>query len=211
MNSLKCLECGLVNFASSTICKKCKNSLTEMTLESSESQPNSASQSQSCIRSTSQTTSIQPSIISIAKNDFGALMGAMVPLMLWGMFIAKNVFGLSLSRRGRSLPTDDNDSTFLYIAIAGTIIGIALLAWRIYSFQQTFANGEEIIGRITNISFVKDRGRIEYSYSLRGQAYQSGNAIMKNRTTQSFQNGAEVELIVDRLNPKRAFVITLYS
>jgi hypothetical protein len=46
---------------------------------------------------------------------------------------------------------------------------------------------------------------------MNGQPYQNGNAIMKNQKTQAFRNGDEIELIVDRSNPKRAFIKQLYT
>ena len=168
-----------------------------------------APQSERYVRSTSQTSSVKPSFVGIVKNDYGALIGLMTPLLFWGLFIATNVFGLSFARggRGKGLPPE----AFLYIAIVGTVLGISLLVWRFYSFQNTFANGENAVGQITSVSFFKDRGRIEYSYSLNGQTHQSGNAIMKNQKTQSFREGDQIELIIDRLNPKRAFIKILYT
>ena len=194
MSNLKCSKCGLVNLIGSRNCKKCQSSITNI-------------QRKASVRSTTQTSAVQLSFIGIVKNDYGALLGLAMPLLLWGICIANNVFSISFSRRGTDMPPE----TYFYLAIIGTVLGLALLAWRVYSFQQTFANGENAVGRITSISFFKDRGRIEYSYSLNGQTFQSGNAIMKNKKTQSLRNGDEIELIVDRLNPQRAFIKTLYS
>ena len=211
MSSLKCSKCGLVNFAGSDACKRCQSSLSNAQSSASYEQTSVTSPNKPRVRSVTNTPTVHPSSVSIVKNDYGALMGFIMPLVLWSMFIATNVFGFSLSRRGRApIESNSTDSTFLYIAIVGTVVGIALLVWRIYSFQQTFSNGEKTVGRITSVSFFKDRGRIEYSYNLKGQTYQSGNAIMKNKKTQSFRDGDEIELIVDRLNPKRAFIKTLY-
>ena len=194
MSNLKCSKCGLVNLIGSANCKKCQSSLTNI-------------QRKAGVRSTTQTPAVQLSFIGIVKNDYAALLGLATPLLLWGLCIATNVFGISFSRRSKDMPPE----TYFYLAIIGTVLGLTLLAWRVYSFQQTFANGENAVGRITSISFFKDRGRIEYSYSLNGQTFQSGNAIMKNKKTQSFRNGDEIELIVDRLNPQRAFIKALYS
>jgi hypothetical protein len=210
MNSIKCSSCGLVNFAGSTACKRCDSPLSSGQSGAS-GQPAFVTYPSASNRSAIQTPSVQPSFFSVVKNDYGALLGLAFPVVLWGLFIATNVFGLSLSRRGRQLPTDSNDSTFLYIAIVGTVLGIGLLVWRMYTIKQFFANGEIAIGRITNVAFFKDRGQIEYSYHMNGQPYQSRNAIMKNQKTQAFRNGDEIELIVDRSNPKRAFIKELYT
>jgi hypothetical protein len=210
MNTIKCHRCNFPNFADSTVCKRCKSPLTNAQ-SSAPSQQAFAPDPAKPDRFANQTDSVHPSLVNIVKNDYGALLGFILPLLLWGLFIATNVFGFSFSRRGRTLPADSSDSTFLYIAIIGTVFGIALLVWRVYTFQQVFANGEKAIGRITTVTFFKDRGRIQYSYSVNGQTYETGNSIMKNRTTQSFQDGSDIELIVDRSNPKRAFIKALYS
>jgi hypothetical protein len=210
MNSIKCPQCGLVTFADSSACKRCASSLS--------SGPSGASGQSAFVTYPSASTpsaiqapSVQPSFFSIVKNDYGALLSLAFPVVLWGLFIATNVFGFSLSRKGRQQPSGSNDSTFIYIAIVGTVLGIGLLVWRMYTIKQSFANGESTMGRITNVAFVKDRGRIEYSYHMNGQPYQNGNAIMKNQKTQAFRNGDEIELIVDRSNPKRAFIKKLYT
>ena len=207
MSNLKCPKCGLVNFAGSEACKRCQSSLSNAQSSASSSHTFATSQGNLRVRSTIQTPAVQPSFVSIVKNDYIALLAFATPLLFWGLCIANNVFGFSFSRRGTGMPPE----AFLYLAIGGTVLGIALLAWRFHSFQQVFANGENTFGRITSVSFFKDRGRIEYSYSLKGQTYQSGNAIMKNEKTQSFREGDEVELVVDRSNPKRAFIKTLYA
>jgi hypothetical protein len=194
MNSIKCLNCGLVNFAGSTACKRC-DSLLSSGQAGASGQPTFATYPSASNRSAIQTPSVQPAFFSIVKNDYGALLGLAFPVVLWGMFIATNVFGISLSRRGRQLPLNSSDSTFLYIAIVGTVLGIGLLVWRMYTIKQFFANGERTVGRITNVAFFRDRGRIEYSYQMNGQPY---------------RNGDEIELIVDRSNPKRAFIKKLY-
>src|SRR5690349_15259612 len=135
MNSIKCPKCGLVNFAGATACKRCESLLLSGQSGASGqlafvTYPNASNPS------AVQTPSVQPSFFSIVKNDYGALLGLAFPVVLWGIFIATNVFGFSLSRRGRQLPTDSNDSTFLYIAIIGTILGIGLLVWRMYTIKR---------------------------------------------------------------------------
>jgi hypothetical protein len=210
MKSLKCTQCGLVNFAGVTVCKRCNVALSEASL-SSMLPANTAKSATAAARSGNQSSTIQPSFISIVKNDFLAFIGIILPVVFWGLFVAVDVFGLSLGRRGREISNSDGDSTFLYLAIGATILGIALLAWRVVSFQKVFADGQEVVGQITNVSFIKDRGRIDYSYRINGQTYQSGNGIMKNQKTQSFREGDAVELIVVPSNPSRAFVKELYS
>jgi 20S proteasome alpha/beta subunit len=51
---------------------------------------------------------------------------------------------------------------------------------------------------------------VDYVYSHQGQKYASGNAIHKVKQTLALKVGEQVVLIVDRNNPKRAFIRDLY-
>jgi hypothetical protein len=51
---------------------------------------------------------------------------------------------------------------------------------------------------------------VEYVYTYQGQKYASGNAIHKVKQTQGLKIGEEVLVMIDRNNPKRAFIRDLY-
>lgn len=206
MNNLKCPKCGLVNFAHVTVCKRCNNTLANAPAGTSSFQPSAGTSS-----THHQPANIQPSFISIIKNDYAALLGVIFPLIGCGLYFATNVLGLSFtSRSGTSLAADNAGHIFLALALGLTLLGVALLVWRVKMLQEVFANGQEVVGHITNLSFFKDRGRVEYSYTFNQQTYQSGNAIMKNRQTEAFGEGREIVLIVTAANPRRAFIKDLY-
>jgi hypothetical protein len=82
---------------------------------------------------------------------------------------------------------------------------------RVNSIKNIFKTGDQIIGKITDISFFKDRGRIEYTYSYQRQTFQSGTAIMKNSKTESFLTGQELLLVVDSANPNKVLIQDLYT
>ncbi|TEU11420.1 MAG: DUF3592 domain-containing protein [Anaerolineales bacterium] len=152
----------------------------------------------------------QPSPLRIIQSDYVALLAALFPIVSWVMYVATAYFGFFPGLRGRDPLTGADAPFFLYLGIITTLIGIPLLVWRIRSFQAMFTRGVEVPGRITNISFYRDRGRVEYAYTYQGQTYQGGNAVRKTGRTKALQPGGEVVLIVDRDNPKRALIRDLY-
>jgi hypothetical protein len=200
MSSNKCPQCGFVNWLDVQACKRCKSPL-----DKAQKSPVSY-QSRPVIPG----PVLKPSITQIIKNDYGALLALLLPVAMWGLYMATGYFGFSFGRSGRSTVKAGDAPVFLVAALVATLIGVSFFIWRIRSFQSLFANSEEIIGWIVSVSFVKDRGRVEYTYTVQGQSYVSGNAIHKTRATEALIEGDEVALIVDRANPKRAVIKDLY-
>jgi hypothetical protein len=154
----------------------------------------------------------KPSVFRVVQSDYLALILAGFPAVAWGMYIVIAVFGFFPGMRGHDpIRGTEGAPFFLGMAVVATVVMIPLLLWRLKSFQATFARSDEVVGRITSISFFRDRGRIEYSYVANGQIYNGWNAIMKNKRTTSLSEGDEVVLLVDRTDPKRALIRDLYT
>jgi hypothetical protein len=152
----------------------------------------------------------QPPVLRIVQSDYIALLAVLAPVVAWGMYIATAYFGFFPGLRGDDPLTGADAPFFLYAGVAVTLIAIPLLTVRVRSFQSLFRRGVELPGRITDISFYRDRGRIEYTYSYQGQTYQGANAIQKTGRAQALQPGAEVTLLVDPDKPDRALIRDLY-
>jgi hypothetical protein len=153
----------------------------------------------------------KPSIIRIIQSDFVALIGLIVPLVSLIMYICVAYFGYFPGLRGRDpIQGTEGAPVFLYLFIIGLVLGLPLAFWRIRTIQQLFSKGIEVGGQIIAISFYRDRGRVEYSYSHAGQAYSGGNAIMKTSRTQQLRSGDQIVLLVNPDEPKRALIRDLY-
>lgn len=140
----------------------------------------------------------RPSISRILWVDYGAFIGAITPL-------ATIAVGLLL------LFTQPDGLTFApWLMLAGVVIGGAVLLWRYRLISSVFEEGEAVSGAITNVSFFRDRGRVEYVYTYQGQKLVSGNAVHRVRQSEALTQGQTVTVLVDRSNPKRAFVRELY-
>jgi hypothetical protein len=154
-----------------------------------------------------------PSTFQIIKNDALACVAIILPVVMWGIYIAVTFFGLSFEskRSGTTVANPDANPVFLIAPIVLSLLCGGILSWRLSSIQKLFKSGERVVGRIIDISFFKDRGRIEYSYSYGRQNFQSGTAIMKNSKTKSYQNGQEIMLIINSADPSKALIQDLYT
>lgn len=153
----------------------------------------------------------KPSIIRIIQSDYLALLGVLVPVVSLIMYVSVAYFGYFPGLRGRDpIQGTEGAPIFFYLFIIGLVFGLPLAFWRIQTIQKIFSKGMEVVGQITNISFYRDRGRVEYSYSYEGHAYSSGNAIMKTRQTQQLRSGNQIALLVNPDEPQRALIRDLY-
>lgn len=152
----------------------------------------------------------RPSMFRIVQSDYLTGLSILVVVVFWGMYVAIAYFGFFPGLRGRSPLTGSDAPFFLDLSIIATLIAVPLIIWRIHSFHSIFVRGVEVTGRITSISFFRDRGRVEYTYVYQGKSYESGNAIHKTGRTKTLQPDSEITLVVDRENPKRALIRDLY-
>ncbi len=200
MNNIKCGNCGFANWATAENCKKCYVLLAENVRQPESSKPKPLPVTQ------------KPSAFQILKNDGLAFVAIILPVVMWGVYIAVTFFGVSFesTRSETVVENSGGNPVFLIAPILLTIGGALLLSWRVSSISKLFETGERIKGKIITVSFLKDRGRIDFSYNYKRQKFQSGLSIMKNSKTQSYRNGADVVLIVDAANPSRVLIQDLY-
>ena len=140
-----------------------------------------------------------PSLWRIIQNDYVAHMAFLFPIVFWGLYVF-----FVLSRQG------DGSQFFLYAAPLATVIAAAVVIWRYRIFSRVFSDGLEAPGIVSSAAFFRGRGRIECTYTYQGQKLISGNAIHETNRSRDFEQGTEVTLVVDRNNPKRAFIRDLY-
>jgi hypothetical protein len=134
-----------------------------------------------------------PSIIQIIWTDYFAFIATLLPVCIWivVLIIWKTQF-------------------YIKIGAIGTLIVIGLLSWRLYIFRKVFREGKSVLGRISSAYIIRDRGRVEYTYSYQGKFYRSGVSIHRNSRTKALKEGDGVLLMVDPRKPGRAFIRSLY-
>ena len=143
----------------------------------------------------------QPSLIKILTIDYAAFLAVLFPIIMWGLYIVLVILE-EVKLTDLVLPV-----TFALI----TVVSIGVIGWRVRTINTVFSDGMEATAAISNVSFFRDRGRVDYVYTYQGQKYVSGNAIHKVKQTLALRGGAQVVLMVDRNNPRRAFIRDLYT
>ena len=152
----------------------------------------------------------ETSVGRILKNDYASLVLLIFIGVAWLMAALAGA-GWLPGRRGGAIDTGgDPDRFMLGLALVITPLFGWLAYRRIAAIRRVVRDGPACVGTVTLVWFMKDRGRVEYEYQFAGQTYQAGNAIMKNRETQTIRQGDRVELIVDPAKPSRAFLASLY-
>ncbi len=139
-----------------------------------------------------------PSLFGVISTDYPSFLSVLFPIVFGGFslyfFFARN----------------DAFQLFLLLAIGVTVVGVPILVQRYRAICSVFAEGMQTKGVVTGLSFFRGRGRVEYSYTFQGEKQMSGNAINKNSRTRKLRVGEAVTVIVDRNNPKRAFIQEIY-
>jgi len=139
-----------------------------------------------------------PSLFRIISTDYPSLLSVLFPVVFAGFTIYFFFVG------------NDSLRFFTFLSIGVTVLGIPFLIQRYRMISSVFAEGIQTQGVVTSIGFFRGRGRVEYSYTVQGEKQTSGNAINKNSRTKNLKVGQKVKVLVDRNNPKRAFIREIY-
>jgi hypothetical protein len=142
-----------------------------------------------------------PSLKKILTVDYAAFVSWLFPVVMWAMGLFF-LFTMDLSQQSLL-------RLFIVIALI-TLAGLGLVFWRVQVIKAIFEDGIEIAGTLRSVVFFRDRGRVEYVYTYLDQKYASGNAILKTSRTKRLQPGMQIVLLVDRSQPRRAFIRDLY-
>jgi|SRR5687767_11787428 len=140
----------------------------------------------------------RPSLLRVISTDYASFLSVLFPIVFGGFSIYFFFTG------------NDAVRLFLPLAIVATVIGIPVLVQRYRIISSVFAEGAQTEGTVTGLSFFRGRGRAEYSYTFQGEKHVSSNAINKNSRTRKLRVGEAVTVLVDRNNPKRAFIREIY-
>lgn len=141
-----------------------------------------------------------PSFVKIVWTDYSAFLAAIAIVVTSGM--------LALDQFTHWLGMGDS---LIYMTAIAVLVGVPVIFWRARLISSVFEFGWEAEADIIDIGFFRDRGRVTYVFTIQGQRYQVGNAIMKTRFTKSLQRGQKVKVVAQRDNPQKAFIRDMYS
>jgi hypothetical protein len=136
-------------------------------------------------------------IIGIDSLAFG---GAVIPPALWGFYLVM----LWLDR--------GSAEAWLFPGLPAviTILGIAVVIWRVRLVRSVFAHGVEVRGLVQSATTTRGSNtRLEFTYTYAGQAYTGSNVVSQARF--GGQPGNVITVVLDPRRPKRAFIRDLYA
>jgi len=155
--------------------------------------------------------SSKPSVINIIKTDFIVMVGLLAPAIILALALDDKYLGLlsGLFSRERIDSGESHEFFFIFsIGLAAILIPFSM--HRIYCFHKWFGNSALINGIVTAVPYTKDRGTFKYRYTYNGQEYSSSNFVHRTKSTGSIQPGQEIDIVVYKNNPNRAFIRKLY-
>jgi len=144
---------------------------------------------------------MKPKIAKIVKSDWPTLAflwGGAVTIMLYFAFplLHKDVDRLSVF--------------WLSFFGAGLALNILGFLWRILRFRSISSAGCIAEGRIENILFAKDRGRIEYSFTAVGRTVSSWCPVHQSAAVLSMEEGQAIKVAYTPQDPKKSFIVDLF-
>lgn len=140
----------------------------------------------------------RPSILRIIDSDYAAALALLLLVLFWllfGMLSVLRLFDLQILR---------------YLATGLTAGSLIVLAWRCWLIRRIFTEGVETLGEIRQVWFYHERGQLVVTYIWEKRPVQKNSMIPKNNYTKTLQEGQQIPLMIDRRQPKRAFLRDLY-
>lgn len=152
----------------------------------------------------------KPSFSRILQADYLATLAVLFPVVFLGMYIVIAVFGFFPGLGGRDPISADGAPFFFWGTIVAALVGLPFAYWRVAKVRGVFARGVAVEGRIDKVFFHRDRGSVSFRYQLDGKNYVGFNAVNRNKRSAALLEGAPVALVVDRQNPKVAYIRDLF-
>jgi hypothetical protein len=152
----------------------------------------------------------RPSLWWIVKSDITSrftVLFAIGWVLIWS---SAALFG----RRPANVPV------YIMGVLLITLCFLLMLIWRVRLIRGTFAHGEEVTGRLTEVSYHTPVanpylashffGRIGFPYVYGGMRYNARKLIYRTLKTAAMVKGDEVSIFVDRLAPRRAYIRDMF-
>ena len=141
----------------------------------------------------------QPSFLKIIWIDYWAFISTIFCIIAPGFYVYDTFFARAF------IPN------FEWVVLGIFLLAFFGLASRYISIVSLYNSGLEAMATISEIGFFRDRGYIKYIYSYENHRYASQMTVMKNKLTMRYGIGDEIEVIVDRENPKKSLIKDLFT
>jgi hypothetical protein len=148
----------------------------------------------------------KPSLRRRSWTDYPAFYASQIPVVSWIVLLA----WLPDWRGDGPIISLTARPYFLVLAALATIGGLIVLLWRIWLVFKLFGKGIQIRGKISSVEIRRDHGWVEICYIFDHKEYTSRTEVHRNAQTKSLKAGDLVVLVVNRSNPRQAFIRDLY-
>ena len=148
----------------------------------------------------------KPALRRIIWTDYPAFYASLVPVVSWIVLLA----WLPDWRGDGPVISSEARPFFLTLAAIATVAGLGVLIWRVWLVYKLFRKGVQVRGKISSVEIRRDRGWVGFFYIFDHKEYTSRIEVHRNTQTKGLKAGDLVVLVVDRANPKRAFIRDLY-
>jgi len=148
----------------------------------------------------------KPALRRIIWTDYPAFYASLVPVVSWIVLLA----WLPDWRGDGPVISPEALPFFLTLAAIATVAGLGVLIWRVWLVYKLFRKGVQVRGKISSVEIRRDRGWVGFFYIFDHKEYTSRIEVHRNTQTKGLKAGDLVVLVVDRANPKRAFIRDLY-
>ena len=153
---------------------------------------------------------LRPRVVRIVQNDYTTMLALLFPVVALSLFVG-SIVTANVPRLAADFPEFAAGTAFFVKFAAGAfVVGLPIAIWRIKTIERLYATGLEVRGKVVDIWFRKDRGRVELQYDHAGTSFRRGVAVHKTAATESIASGMELILLVDPAAPKRFVIRDLY-
>ena len=155
---------------------------------------------------------MKPSLFKIIRSDLLSLLCLLVPVVIVALALEDRYVGVLAWISSLARTSGGQAYTFFFNAawLSAPICGCVFLV-RLRVFYRCFADGELVPGKVTAVKLSLDRGIIRYQYAFQGNQFEGSNAVHKSSEVKRLGVGDDVDIIVNRHRPSRAFIKNLYA
>lgn len=145
-----------------------------------------------------------PGLWRIVRTDTAAGTGALVLALAWILFAGAVALG--------RVPLDDLadharvDPGPLVLTGAATVVGLAVLLWRVLRIRSVFRRGRVVQATVEHVLFHRGRGRVRFRYG----EHASWVAVHQTRAARLLREGDTIEVVVDPDRPTVALPRSLF-
>ena len=138
----------------------------------------------------------KPHFPAMVASDYQTAVWLSVPMLVWFLWLIVPFF------RAFNL--------FTWVTAVLTVLCIYLWIRHWRKVNKLLATGVEITGKIKRIQQERTRSTVTVTFRMGEEDYAESIVIARSKRSDALQEGANVRLIVDKLNPESLLLLDLY-